>query len=155
MEGISPADPVDEVITQLKQTECLFAEAMHGAIIADSLRIPWLPIKAYGTINEFKWNDWTSSMQLDFNFNSINAMYSKELIEILVKNKTKLNNKLIQKTLVGTYQAYQNSFMRKSTMRKLEQLKKMKPILSDESIFQSKLNQILDKIELVKKRYSP
>lgn len=37
---------------------------MHGAIVADAYRIPWIGVDMYG-INKFKWQDWMLSLGLD------------------------------------------------------------------------------------------
>ncbi len=37
---------------------------MHGAIVADAYRIPWIGVDMYG-VNKFKWQDWMLSLELD------------------------------------------------------------------------------------------
>ncbi|MEY2429709.1 MAG: hypothetical protein QOJ40_2594 [Verrucomicrobiota bacterium] len=54
---------VEEVIREIQQSEVLIAEAMHGAIVADALRVPWIPARVYGNFMEFKWRDWTQSIK--------------------------------------------------------------------------------------------
>jgi succinoglycan biosynthesis protein ExoV len=39
---------------------------MHGAILADTLRVPWIPVITSPIINVFKWRDWTMSLGLDY-----------------------------------------------------------------------------------------
>jgi hypothetical protein len=39
---------------------------MHGAIIADTFRVPWVPISTRPSINTFKWLDWSESMGLEY-----------------------------------------------------------------------------------------
>ena len=54
-----------EFMEALWSCEYVVTEAMHGAILADAYRIPWVPIRLYGHINEFKWLDWAASLKLD------------------------------------------------------------------------------------------
>src|SRR5690606_1767678 len=54
---ISPEDTVENVVLQIKQSRKIICEAMHGAIIADTFRVPWHPVRFYNTVNEFKWLD--------------------------------------------------------------------------------------------------
>ncbi|AVZ30124.1 polysaccharide pyruvyl transferase family protein [Nodularia spumigena] len=63
---IDPCWSIEKVLSCMSQTEVLLAEAMHGAIIADALRIPWIPIKTDSTILEFKWQDWCKSIGVEY-----------------------------------------------------------------------------------------
>ena len=63
---IDPGWPVEKVLRAIAQTETLITEAMHGAIAADALRIPWIPVITSARILEFKWHDWCSSINLPF-----------------------------------------------------------------------------------------
>lgn len=63
---IDPRWSVEKVLEGISQTEILLAEAMHGAIIADALRIPWIPIVTNNTILNFKWQDWCQSLDLEY-----------------------------------------------------------------------------------------
>ncbi|KAM3094967.1 hypothetical protein ACKFKG_14745 [Phormidesmis sp. 146-35] len=76
--GIAYIDPsweVDRCIRMINFSECVLAEAMHGAIVADALRVPWIPIKSDGSINDFKWQDWLSTLNLQHNPSKISRLY--------------------------------------------------------------------------------
>jgi len=68
---IDPCAPIEQVLQQIDQTEILLAEAMHGAIVADALRVPWIPIVTVYDILSFKWCDWCQSLGLDYQPNYI------------------------------------------------------------------------------------
>lgn len=61
---LDPWAPVERTLEQIGTASCVIAEAMHAAIVADTLRVPWVPIHAYDHINEFKWEDWCGSLQM-------------------------------------------------------------------------------------------
>ncbi|MEB3281526.1 MAG: polysaccharide pyruvyl transferase family protein [Lyngbya sp.] len=63
---LDPRSSVDEVLSTITQTEVLLAEAMHGAIIADTFRVPWIPIMTSPRILLFKWQDWCSSIEVKY-----------------------------------------------------------------------------------------
>lgn len=63
---ISPEAPVEGTLQAIGGSELLLAEAMHGAIVADALRVPWIPVRFGRHINDFKWRDWTSSLGLSY-----------------------------------------------------------------------------------------
>jgi len=66
LEFISPRWSVAKVNRLIATAKFVVSEAMHGAIVADALRVPWLPIKMNSSILEFKWEDWCYSMDLDY-----------------------------------------------------------------------------------------
>ncbi len=63
---IRPDLSPDRFFQELLSCETVIAEAMHGAILADSLRIPWIPVKTHSGILDFKWQDWCASMKLPY-----------------------------------------------------------------------------------------
>ncbi len=67
--GLTFLDPwasVDRTLAQMAASRCVISGAMHAAIVADALRIPWVPIAGYEHINAFKWQDWTASLRMDY-----------------------------------------------------------------------------------------
>lgn len=63
---ISPRSSVDQVISEILASELIVAEAMHGAIVADTLRVPWVAAQSYKNRYRVKWDDWTQSVGLTF-----------------------------------------------------------------------------------------
>ena len=63
---LDPRAPVSRLLDRIKTLKLVIAEAMHGAIVADALRVPWVAVRAYDHINEFKWQDWTESLELTY-----------------------------------------------------------------------------------------
>ena len=63
---ISPTSPIEQVLSEISQTEVLLTEAMHGAVVADTLRVPWVAVKTKQDILDFKWNDWLSTTDLAY-----------------------------------------------------------------------------------------
>ena len=63
---VSPEWSVEQVFDSFARAQLVVTEAMHGAIIADALRIPWVPIQVSPALDEFKWRDWLGSVELPF-----------------------------------------------------------------------------------------
>ena len=72
---IDPRRPVEEVLTAIGETEVLFTEAMHGAIVADALRTPWVPVVTSPEILSFKWQDWCATMGVSYEPVAIRQLY--------------------------------------------------------------------------------
>lgn len=62
---ISPGLPVEQVLGEFQSCDAIVAEAMHAAITADALRIPWVPVRLGGQFLDFKWRDWLGSLELE------------------------------------------------------------------------------------------
>lgn len=63
---IDATAPCSVVLQQISQSELLITDAMHGAIAADALRVPWIPFEAYRRKRQFKWHDWCESLGMTF-----------------------------------------------------------------------------------------
>ena len=80
---------VDSVLSEIVSSEIVFCEAMHGAIVADAYRIPWIPVNFYPHINFFKWQDWCESLSMKYvPSNCYHYLHDLDFLETIVKNKT-------------------------------------------------------------------
>jgi hypothetical protein len=67
--GIEFLDPCRDskwVVGRIASARKVVAESMHGAIIADAFRVPWVPVALSREISPFKWVDWASSMDVSY-----------------------------------------------------------------------------------------
>ena len=63
---IDPRGTPEAVIADIAATDALITEALHGAIVADALRVPWTAVSSKHTILDFKWKDWCGSVGLTY-----------------------------------------------------------------------------------------
>jgi succinoglycan biosynthesis protein ExoV len=73
---IDPRAGVERILEELQKTELLLAEAMHGAIVADALRVPWIPVRMYSRFAEFKWQDWSQSICVPLKLTEVPPIYA-------------------------------------------------------------------------------
>jgi succinoglycan biosynthesis protein ExoV len=85
---ISPEWPVPKVLEELKKCNVLFTEAMHGAIVADALRLPWHPLILGEYVNLDKWTDWLATLNIQYLPTKIDPIYNAE-IGFSLRNRTK------------------------------------------------------------------
>ena len=67
--GLTFVDPrweLSKVMNYFSRAKLVVTEAMHGAIIADTLRIPWVPVNTSPDVLPFKWRDWTLSLDVPY-----------------------------------------------------------------------------------------
>lgn len=61
---IDPRWPVEQVLAEIEASEVILAEAMHGAITSDALRVPWIPLAPVRPTHRFKWYDWADALNI-------------------------------------------------------------------------------------------
>ena len=93
---ISAKQPVEDFLGQLRGCKRIITEAMHGAIVADAMRIKWSPVKFSPLFSEEKWYDFSESMQLKLTFHSLPFISQKAMP--LLKMIEVGGKKLISKT---------------------------------------------------------
>jgi hypothetical protein len=62
---IDPCGDVERVIADILASDVVVTEAMHGAIVADALRVPWVPVRPVQSPNRGKWLDWAAALDID------------------------------------------------------------------------------------------
>ncbi|HMA14855.1 MAG TPA: polysaccharide pyruvyl transferase family protein [Kiloniellaceae bacterium] len=63
---LSPCGDAKAVIRAIAQAKLVLAESLHAAIVADTLRVPWIAVKTHNDLHAFKWRDWTASLGLEY-----------------------------------------------------------------------------------------
>ena len=149
--GVKLIDPRKnplEVLNEIQKTEVLLSEAMHGAIVADALRVPWIPIKSNKAVNEFKWIDFTKSLELDYNPVRIETLYNKQVLKGILKNK----NISFGLDSIGSnmYLFYQNNLVNSKVLSGFKYAKQQKPFLSKDVVTNERYTQLLEILDSFK-----
>ena len=85
---------VEHTIREIAASKYLVSEAMHGAILADILRVPWhrfvltTPYTEGGRVSDFKWNDWMSSINVYQSDISFIPFYQKTKLHVPIRKIT-------------------------------------------------------------------
>jgi succinoglycan biosynthesis protein ExoV len=80
---IDPTAPVPNVLAEIEASALVLAEAMHGAIVADALRVPWVALRPLDPIHRFKWHDWARSLDLALRWQPLAASSLTERLDTL------------------------------------------------------------------------
>ena len=154
---IDPTASVDEVLLDILRSEIVVSEAMHGAIVADALRVPWVPVRCGIHISEFKWLDWCKSLELDYKPYRLPAMYSGESILSELRKRRLLTesvSKGLEPIICGTSNML-NRAISKRTAKSLQAIvKNPLPILSSDSKIASIDSRFDEKLEQFKADYN-
>lgn len=128
---INPSESVDLVLTQIRESQLVIAEAMHGAIVADTFRVPWIPARLHNHILNFKWQDWCLSLGLQYR--------PATLPRFLILDHPNAYYVRLKYMLISFY------------LRRIAQ--RFAPNLSETKILDSATSQLQDKLEQFKKDY--
>ena len=66
LEYVDPSWRPERILDAYGRAKLVVAEAMHGAIVADTLRIPWIPVIISPEVSVFKWRDWLGSLGMPY-----------------------------------------------------------------------------------------
>jgi succinoglycan biosynthesis protein ExoV len=66
IEFLDPREDSEQTVQRIRRAKLVIADAMHAAIVADSLRVPWIPVVTSPQSSTFKWLDWTLSLNLPY-----------------------------------------------------------------------------------------
>lgn len=125
---ISPHLPVEKFLSELSKCRYVIAAAMHGAILADILRIPWVGVRfptmgcETNLTSELKWADWQIGMDIDDN-----------VIPCKLYDPLRIPTRIGRTTAVATW------------LRKLRTFQEFR--MSNQRLFDDKVAQIKEAIE--------
>lgn len=61
---VSPSGDSRAVIREIAGARLVVTESMHGAILADAYRVPWIVVAFKPNFTSFKWLDWADSLEI-------------------------------------------------------------------------------------------
>jgi succinoglycan biosynthesis protein ExoV len=146
---LDPRRPVEETLAGLLSAEKVVTEAMHGAIVSDALRIPWVAMRPLFKVHRPKWQDWAES--LDLTLRPI-ALPSSNLMEILLAaadgrraTQRRIRWHLRDQTALGA------SACRSSVVKVLRLATAAEPQLSGDSALRGAVERMLEALDRVRR----
>jgi len=157
---IHPGWDVETVLLNILKTELLITEAMHGAVVADAMRIPWIPVRAYYGVPKFKWNDWCQSLGLEYRPSNLPCLLRQDKLATVLRNrfiekrnrlKSIIRPSLAVLTFLGrTFSKITEQRREMLAARLLSRIMGSQPVLSDDNVIASVTDQLLEKLEMFK-----
>lgn len=146
---IDPRQDVEVIINQIMRSKLVIAEAMHGAIIADALRVPWVPVLPMDKANHFKWSDWAESLEISYKPQHLSPSSLKEL-KFSASNGNRVFSKLVSMMDDSWVRGVGNNMLIDRAARDMERLSNTVPSLSKDSALDRSIDAMLSKIDLFK-----
>lgn len=139
LELLDPKENVSTILNKIADAKLVVSESLHGAIIADTFRVPWIPVKSrFSDFSEFKWTDWQKSMNVVCPIYSITHPFGK------IKDNDSIFKKVVKTLLSGII-----SDILAMQLRRIE--KHGIKMLSDQKTLEQKIERYEEKIKLLKR----
>ena len=154
---IDPRWPVEKVLTAIASSERVLAEAMHGAIVADALRVPWIPIVTGPRIYGFKWQDWCASMELFYHPYHLPALKSYRRWGRGFRSGKLAAGHWLRALLEGPGSTphYEIFGDEGAIAQRLANIAKQAPMLSEDRIFEQRVEQLQTSFAKLCQQYAP
>ena len=129
---IDATEPVDKVLSQIRGARLLITEAMHGAIVADALRTPWIGARPIYGGHHKKWLDWAGALDLDVR---LNPLKPSSVLEYYI-GKTGRGGSLgkVGRLSGSPLAALPNKALTALAARHLDQMSRLEPQLSSDAM---------------------
>ena len=82
MQYVDPASGALAVVNRIRASSLVVTSAMHGAIVADAFRVPWIRVREYAHLNDFKWQDWGDSLGVDTTASGLPSLHDTSAQEL-------------------------------------------------------------------------
>jgi succinoglycan biosynthesis protein ExoV len=131
---IDATEPVEKVLSQIRGARLLITEAMHGAIVADALRTPWIGARPIYGGHHKKWLDWAGALGVDVRLNTLKP---SSVLEYYI-GRTGRGGSLgkVGRFSASPLAAIPNRMLTDQAARHLESMARLEPQLSDDLAIQ-------------------
>jgi succinoglycan biosynthesis protein ExoV len=97
---IPPTLPVEEFFEAIRGCGRVLCESLHGAIVADALRIPWAALRCLnqrleGDTHFFKWKDWCGSLGLEFHALELPPLWDRDDRKLFAAVRQNIKEQLV------------------------------------------------------------
>ncbi len=142
---IDPRGDPHEIMDRIRSVDVLITEAMHGAIVADALRTPWICARPVHAMHQAKWLDWAESLDVDLRAHPLPASNLQEWYQSRLETPEMWRGASLSR--MSLFQPL-NKIMISRAADRLTALAGFEPQLSDDSVISrvtSRATEALDK----------
>lgn len=148
---IDPRDTIEHILDDMFRCEVIVTEAMHGAIVADALRIPFIPVTPIVPKHRAKWLDWAEALGLELRRHSL---LPSSLAEIKAGIDRKIFRAPVKLLELSPFARGIEAMLIARAARRLSRLAREKPTLSNEVAIENATRKMLAKIEELRAKYA-
>ncbi len=148
---INPCDSVEQVLEEIMSSGLVVTEAMHGAIVSDAVRIPWIAIAPIQGEHQMKWLDWSSALDFAVGPSKLPVSNAFELSLAMTKGNKKWAGRIRKRGQALRYLTRRTFIARAA--EGLSQVAKMTPSLSSDKAIERAHGAMIDKLEILRQDY--
>lgn len=142
---IDPTDDVDHILATIRGADVVVTEAMHGAIVADALRTPWVAMRPIAPAHRMKWQDWAGALQIDLRMQALPASNLREAWSSV--SGMDARGRKSRAVMDGIFAAPGNRIFAHRAARILQRLAKAEPQLSEDHAIASATDRAMAAID--------
>jgi succinoglycan biosynthesis protein ExoV len=147
---IDPRDDPDAIIAAIRTCRVLLSEAMHGAIVADAMRVPWVALRPLIAVHRAKWHDWADTVGLRVRFQPLPGSTLVERLHASSLARTHVGRRLLAKTwpkLAGVGRRW----FAEQVVRALTAASRAEPQLSDAAALDCSRCRMLERLDALRR----
>lgn len=145
---LDPRAPVPQILDELKASDLLITEAMHGAIVADALRVPWIPVLPTSLSHRFKWLDWCESLDIDCRPHYAGPSSVNEFVR--AKGLDSFYPAELVRRITGRTGGGLDRFLKAHAAKRLREIMQQKPLLSDDALCAQRTEQAFQRLNALR-----
>lgn len=111
---IDPRHEAQRVIRQIASARLVIAESMHGAIVADAFRVPWIAVVS-GRDTPLKWHDWALALDMEYRPYEVGQLRVMPMIRDGRRQVSSARAQLTGREYASSVDAAVNSFVERSS----------------------------------------
>lgn len=147
---IDPRAPVEHVMKEILRSKFVITEAMHGAIVSDAMRVPWIPLLPIHGMHRDKWFDWAEALDISLQLNRLWPSTLAEFREASIRYGAivRTSNFIEATPLSGLA----NTALTHISAKRLHKLTQIEPSLSSDGKMNEVTDKMLEHLALFKKK---
>lgn len=151
MHFLDPSAPVEQLLNEIQECEVVVTEAMHGAIVADALRVPWIPVLPIDGAHHFKWLDWADALDIKFEPQKIKPSTTVEVWTQVTGKKGGTAGKMLRR--LDKVLKVSDLFLFDAAAQSLLQASKTTPYLSADASMDRSVSRLSESAEQIMKDF--
>lgn len=148
---IDPRGTVEQVLDEIRQCRFLVTEAMHGAIVGDALRVPWIAVAPHESKHRDKWFDWAEALDIKLETHYIPPSTINE-VRTKIRHK-KLLHLFVYAIYKSPFAGLVNRYLSGKAAQRLKEISRAPTRLSSDTAIESATRAMEDKLHLLVARY--